>query len=484
MKKSLLFAILALSVNAFAQVNPKTLPLLDSRGISMHQKLRQHDAEMFSSANHAKIPLHQGVGHSSREVLGQIERFDSIYMWGWDTLGAKLALQSKITDVLYNADNYPTSLTYESWNGSSWDKSLQFVYTYDANNNQTSQIFKSWTGTAWMNAFQSMFTYDANNDQITQLDQYWAGIAWLNSSYYTFTYDGNHHVLTETDQIWDGASFVNSSKYTYTYSNNNQTSYLSQYWDDVDALWINDTQSLSTYDGNNNLTSSTYQTWNGLSWDNSSLTTYTYDGNNNQISELDQYWDGTQWVNVSKTTYTYDGFHNVTNSLTQNWNVSNFDNAGRVTNTYNGSHLLTNQLIEIWNGTTWKYSDVTFYTYGENNFISGEGSRAFDGIDNIITSGDSTHYYFKTVAATKDLIPEDESLTVSPNPSNGNFTLTSAISLGNVEIFNFLGEQVYTARKINGQTSTEINLTGIAKGIYLIVVTDGTKVTNRMVMLQ
>jgi len=468
MKKTLLFALLALSLNAFAQTNPAALLLREPRVNSLHKPgLQLND-----------------FTHPSREVLDLIQRFDSIYMWGWDTAGAKLTLASKVTDITYNADNLPLSLTFYSRTGNSWTKYLQFVYTYDGNNNETSLLFKSWNGSSWDNYLQTFYTYDGNNNVITELSQYWIGISWLNISNYIYTYDNNHNVLTEISQSWDGAAWVNSSKTTNTYTNNNLTTALTQYWDDVNAVWVNQSQILNTFDGNHNELTTTYQSWNGISWDNTSLETYTYDGNHNQLTSLSQTWDGTGWVNISKTANTYNGSNNLTNSLTQNWNGASYDNAGRVTNTYNGSQLLIKSLSEIWDGTSWKYSTVAFYSYGENNFIAGEGTREYDGVTNTLTSGDSTHYYFKSVAGTKDLTSEDGTLTVYPNPSNGNFTLNSAISLGNVEVYNFLGERVYAAKAVSGQNTKEINLTGYSKGVYLIIVTDGTLKSTRKVMIQ
>jgi hypothetical protein len=483
MKKSLLFALLAFSLSAFAQTNPAYFLLQDHSANSMYKTVRPHDHQQPIPGFPALTQSQKMFSHPSREILDLIQRYDSIYMWGWDTLGSKLTLQSKISDITYNAHNLPTSLTYESWNGSGWDKTLQFAYTYDANNNETSLIFKSWNGTSWTNTFQTLYTYDANNNQITELSQYWVG-AWLNASYYVYTYDGNHNLLTETDQTWTGTAWMNLTKNTYTYSNNNQTSYLSQFWNDVDAVWVNQSQNLYTYDGNHNQLTNTYQTWNGISWDNVTLNTYTYDGNNNQLTELDQTWDGTQWVNVIKTTNTFDGNHNITLAFTQAWNGANWDNSARVTNTYNGSHLLTKSLSEIWDGITWKYSTVSFYTYGENNFPAGEGNRSFDGVNNFITSGDSTHYYFKSVAGTHDLITDGSNISVSPNPSNGTFTVSSADNIGDVEIFNFLGERVYSAKKVDGQMIMDINLTGYAKGVYLVVRRDANTVSSKKILIQ
>jgi hypothetical protein len=188
------------------------------------------------------------------------------------------------------------------------------------------------------------------------------------------------------------------------------------------------------------------------------------------------------WVNVSKTTNTYNGNNLLTNSLTQNWNGASYDNAGRTTNTYTGL-LLTKSLFEIWDGSSWKYSTVNFYTYGENDFLSGEGSRYYDGVDNLITSGDSTHYFFRTVSGTKD-VNEDASLSISPNPNSGKFTLTSDTGIGTVTIYNSTGARVYFDDKANGQTRRDINMDGYSSGMYMAIIKNGNTITTRKILIQ
>jgi hypothetical protein len=56
--------------------------------------------------------------------------------------------------------------------------------------------------------------------------------------------------------------------------------------------------------------------------------------------------------------------------------------------------------------------------------------------------------------------------SVFPNPCHGSFTLTSAESLGEINVYNLMGKQVYHCKPDAQQHN--INLTGIEKGIYFI----------------
>ena len=135
MKKSLLFVILAFSINAFAQHSPAFSHPQDPKANLIQGKKRNHlpASLQFLFNNSAQ----EGTEPSFRSVFGLVQLIDSSLGWGWDTLGAKLTLESKTTDITYNAANLPTSFTFQTWNGAGWDNTLQFVFTYDANNNNT-----------------------------------------------------------------------------------------------------------------------------------------------------------------------------------------------------------------------------------------------------------------------------------------------------------------------------------------------------------
>ena len=64
---------------------------------------------------------------------------------------------------------------------------------------------------------------------------------------------------------------------------------------------------------------------------------------------------------------------------------------------------------------------------------------------------------------------EDFSLNASqvyPNPSNGNFTIISKTNLQNIAVYSQAGALVKTI-KTNDSTTNEINISGLAKGVYL-----------------
>ncbi len=106
------------------------------------------------------------------------------------------------TNNTFNANNYCTSWTKQSWNGSAWVTAFKGTDTYDFNNNWTSESSLEWNGSAWVNNYLITNTYDANNDLTSYLSQNWNGVKWVNNSLFTFTYDANYLQQSYVGRSW------------------------------------------------------------------------------------------------------------------------------------------------------------------------------------------------------------------------------------------------------------------------------------------
>jgi hypothetical protein len=247
----------------------------------------------------------------------------------------------------------------------------------------------------------------------------------VNTYHYTYTYDINNNQTSELDQNWNGSAWVNTEQYTYTYDvNNKRISGLDQSWND--SVWVNSTQSNYTYDANNNLTNILYQGWNGSVWVISSQDIYTYDANNNQTSQLCQILFNGAWVNL--------------------------------------------------------YQELT--AHDANNFLKSDSFKDWNILNNVVTDGDSTYYYYHTVLGINDLKMQDACITVYPNPTSGKFTISSKNNISSMEIYNLLGELIDSDFNINGKTSNEIDLSSHCKGIYILNIYSGGKIYNCKIVVQ
>lgn len=73
--------------------------------------------------------------------------------------------------------------------------------------------------------------------------------------------------------------------------------------------------------------------------------------------------------------------------------------------------------------------------------------------------------------------------SIYPNPTNGKLTITLTDKINSIEIFNLLGEIIFSLIPNKYQTTAEINLTQAPKGIYIVKVDNGEKVQVEKVVL-
>jgi CubicO group peptidase (beta-lactamase class C family) len=77
----------------------------------------------------------------------------------------------------------------------------------------------------------------------------------------------------------------------------------------------------------------------------------------------------------------------------------------------------------------------------------------------------------------------EASINAFPNPSSGKFTINSNGNISSIEIYNELGEKIYTNSKLNKQTSHDIDLSNSPKGIYFLKIHEGRKIQNKKIIL-
>ena len=97
-------------------------------------------------------------------------------------------------------------------------------------------------------------------------------------------------------------------------------------------------------------------------------------------------------------------------------------------------------------------------------------------IDDIIITGT----YFNYV----EDISENDFINIYPNPTGGIFRIQNTMKIQSVEIYNISEKKVYAASKNKQQTSIEINLSGLPKGIYIAKIYIGSKIYNKKIFLQ
>ena len=77
-----------------------------------------------------------------------------------------------------------------------------------------------------------------------------------------------------------------------------------------------------------------------------------------------------------------------------------------------------------------------------------------------------------------------ESIEVYPNPSDGKFTFEIGRGeINKIEIYNVLGERIYSTLLLKQQTSIEIDLSNFTKGIYFVKIYDDERFHTKKVII-
>jgi hypothetical protein len=111
------------------------------------------------------------------------------------------------------------------------------------------------------------------------------------------------------------------------------------------------------------------------------------------------------------------------------------------------------------------------------NKDQGEGDNVL--IDNIAITNTTN---------VKPLATKAASMNVYPNPSTGQFTVSSSMLTGDVtmKVLSLLGNTVYNQRFSSGSSSFEesLNLSQLPAGIYLLSANDGKQQFNQRIIIR
>jgi len=100
-----------------------------------------------------------------------------------------------------------------------------------------------------------------------------------------------------------------------------------------------------------------------------------------------------------------------------------------------------------------------------------------------VSMGDSIYIYYHTVLTG---LPgsKEPNVTLYPIPCKGKLSVSSSNPISAIEIYSLTGNRIYSDYPIQQQTSNEIDLTGYAKGVYIMKIYYGTKFISRKIIVQ
>jgi len=83
-----------------------------------------------------------------------------------------------------------------------------------------------------------------------------------------------------------------------------------------------------------------------------------------------------------------------------------------------------------------------------------------------------------------DKITNNQNYKLYPNPNDGIFAISSNNVLSSIEIYNLTGKLLYSNNNLKRQTSVDIDLSDLQKGIYFARIQDSKQVVTEKIIIQ
>ncbi|SDR78875.1 Por secretion system C-terminal sorting domain-containing protein [Polaribacter sp. KT25b] len=200
----------------------------------------------------------------------------------------------------------------------------------------------------------------------------------------TTAFFGQEKLTSSLSEYFNGEKWVSSNKATFTYDNdNNFTEEVEFYWDSSTSKWIKSYASKYVYNDDNRVISETYENYDATGnidgEQYKTINTYNSSGDLSQI--LNQKSVNSNWVDEGKFELSYTD-NRLSSALGYEWNGATWifgDDSSRITLTYNANGKVYISKSDSWDGTNWIDSDRTVYTYDANNRIIVEDGQTWDG---------------------------------------------------------------------------------------------------------
>ena len=373
------------------------------------------------------------------------------------------------------------------------------VLDYDAHSNCTWFAFY-YLDDGWEMAYAYEYAYD-EQDRLTSIiaydieekeDYYYNAQGLVEEIYYSYfdetwqtykktvlTYDEDQHVVLSMGYRMEDENWVESSKQTWDYEDG-LLQVTTTYIVNANGEWEGDGRTEYHYD-EGLCTEEIESEWAGY-WNTLNKTVYHYDAQ--QCYEKIEYgWDGDEWNERYKHGYEHDASGNLLceieyyyNPEIQDWtHISKyeylFDVSNNCTDYYEYYYLVALE--------TWSLQMTYHISYGTPEIESIAGLALYwdlfgrsipihNKVEQLIMDEDGEYFYLdfhysSTVGIDE---PTENPLTVWPNPAK-DFVRIEGTEVSEAQVYNALGQVVKTVKGSN-----EINVSGLAKGVYLLRITD------------
>jgi len=377
---------------------------------------------------------------------------------------------SKTKDYQY--DNRGNLLTFCKYG--IFYEDYRYTYTYDTNNNKLTVLTETSWSENWENDKFEINTYNTLGYHTNQLFKDWDNL-WIDRNENVKTYDTAWNLI-EYVKIYHGDWFPEITyRETKEYNTSNLITLLVTF--KAPDPYSPQDSTIYIYDDQNRLITRIVKfPSEEFPGNDANKDIYSY----NELNQVDSIlvqslgFSGT-FENILLYTYTYDEQGNVITVLLQQKQSGAWVNDKIVTSTYNQDGFLIHRLglKRFWPSNILDKNEEYRYSYDANNILMGQSKRLYT--DNIVTSADSTAYYFGVLAIPEPAIKEQA--TAYPNPTTGIFSFKSNEPVIDIHVYGLNGKEVFYLPY--GQF---IDITQLPAGFYIIKAISGNKPLTIKVM--
>jgi hypothetical protein len=198
----------------------------------------------------------------------------------------------------------------------------------------------------------------------------------------TTTFFGQDKLTSSLSEFFDGSSWlpINTSEFTYD-DDDNLTEIIDLDWDTGTSQWIKSEVSTYTYNANNRSVVELYQKYNGSTIEFQDRVSNTYNSEGFLIQILEEDYLTSSWVNAFKINLEYAN-GNIVSGISSEWNGEDWiigEDSSKVTINYNANGTVSSVVSDIWDGTSWFAAYRSVYSYDGNNRVVLQEEQFWDG---------------------------------------------------------------------------------------------------------
>jgi N-acetylneuraminic acid mutarotase len=202
-------------------------------------------------------------------------------------------------------------------------------------------------------------------------------------------------------------------------------------------------------------------------------------------SYINEFWEWDQESNIWTRKADFEG---TSRFEAVSFSIGNKGYIGTGMRDLNTSSWTTDNELWEWDQTTnvWtKKADFGGTSRRSANSFS-IGNKGYIGLG---TTASTDQFYldfweFDPLETTSVVKSSEENIGIYPNPGKGKFTINGTSQITAIEVYNLLGDRIYTDYNLRQQTPEELYLSNAPKGIYVVKIYTGTKSLNRKVIIQ